>query len=117
MNVEFLYFMLYSAEKHRHSEHQQDVSDHGARKRCFHDIEHAFLHCDKSDDELGRVSECGVQKTAYLLSGEAGNVIGCLAHHSRQRDYRQRTEYKEQRIRETRYCSVYCHRYEYQKYV
>ena len=117
MDVEFLNLMLYTAQKHRHSEYQKDVSDHGARKRCLNDIEHSLFHGDKSDYELGRVSESSVQEAADLLPAVAGDVICALAHHTRQRDYRKRTEHEEQRIGEARYRSVYGHRYEYQKYV
>ena len=96
--VEFLRLELQTADQHRHAEHQQDIADDGARQRSLHDVEHAFLHRDKGDDQLGRIAEGRIEKPADLLPTVAGDRLCALAHEAGQRDDRERAAREHERI-------------------
>lgn len=61
------------------SENKEHVADDGAGERSLDDAMKALLQGDEGDDQLGGVSEGGVEKAADGFAGAGGEVLGGAA--------------------------------------
>src|ERR1043166_2188432 len=74
--IEILFFILNPAEEDGETENEQDVANDRSGYRGFHHISQAFGERDAGDDQLGGISESGVEQSAQTFPDTGGKRFG-----------------------------------------
>ena len=77
-DIESLRFVTEAASKRGEAEDQKYIADDGSGERCFDHIVEPFSEGSDGDDQLGCISEGGIQETADPLSGMMGDLFCCM---------------------------------------